>query len=439
MFQHISAILAQTLVRHAGKIRLRWLVGLSTLPMLGVVAAFGFAPLVPLAPTEVQTVVQNIALPKLHQSALIDNTFWRNEEIRRGDIVASVLERLDVKNQDILELLHSAGQSQAVYQLIPGRMIQARTTDKGDLLNLRYFYSGDKLLSAEKNGADYRINDRRIHVEYRTLMKSGEIIYSFFGATDQANLPDDVALQMVDVFSSEVDFHLDLRTGDRFSVIYEAPYYDGEPLGPGKVIAAEFINQGHVYTAFRFRDNMGNEGYFAPDGNNLRKAFLRSPLVFSRISSGFTPKRFHPISKKWRAHKGVDYAARTGTPVKSTGEGKVVFAGRKGGYGNAIIVRHQGSYSTLYGHLSRFVKGLRTGQRVNQGQIIGYVGMTGWATGPHLHYEFLVNGVQSNPLKVKLPTGLPVAQKDMEEFHRLYTPFTGKLALLRQTNLALLE
>ena len=222
-------------------------------------------------------------------------------------------------------------------------------------------------------------------------------------------------------------------------MVYETLYGNGEPAKTGRVLAVEFINDGKSYRAVYFQGADGNGGYYAPDGKNLRKAFLRSPLEFSRISSGFSRARFHPVLKTWRAHRGVDYAAPTGAKVRATANGTVVFAGSQSGYGNLVILQHQGQYTTAYGHLSAFAKGLRKGQRVSQGDIIGRVGMTGLATGPHLHYEFRVNGDQRDPLRVAMPAAAPLAAKNLTAFHQAAKPLIARLEMLRDTNLASLD
>ena len=231
-------------------------------------------------------------------------------------------------------------------------------------------------------------------------------------------------MQIADVFGSDIDFLRGLREGDRFSVTYETHTANGRPLRAGRVLAAEFINQGRKLRAVWFAD-----GYYAPDGKNMRKGLLRSPLELSRVSSGFGMRK-HPIHQSWRAHQGVDYAAPTGTRARAVGDGIVEFAGRQGGYGNMVIVKHDNSVSTAYAHLSAFGRGIRAGARVAQGDTIGLVGQTGWATGPHLHYEFRVAGAARNPLSVPLPAGTPVARHDMDAFRAKAQPLLAQLNLV---------
>jgi murein DD-endopeptidase MepM/ murein hydrolase activator NlpD len=270
-------------------------------------------------------------------------------------------------------------------------------------------------------------------------MKSAEISQSLFGATDAAGLTDAIALQLADIFSSDIDFHRDLRRYDRFSVIYEMYYNHGEPVRSGQVLAAEFTNQGNTYRAVWFDYAPQQGGYYGFDGRSLRKQFLRSPLEFSRISSGYTNARYHPVLQEWRAHKGIDYAAPSGTRIRAIADGTVEFAGRQGGYGNLVVLRHQSKYTTWYGHLSGFAKALRGGGRVHQGEIIGYVGATGLATGPHLHYEFRVNNVQQNPLAIAMPAAAPITPDQRTRFIEMTKPFGEQLVLLRTTNIARLD
>ena len=251
--------------------------------------------------------------------------------------------------------------------------------------------------------------------------------------------PDAIAIQIAEIFSSHIDFHRDLRRGDRFAVVYEGLYHGSELVRTGRILAAEFVNRGKSLQAIWFASGDGRGGYYTPDGNSLRKAFLRSPLEFSRISSGFTRARFHPILKKWTAHRGIDYAAPTGTRVRTTGDGVVRFAGRKGGYGNLVIVQHANKYSTYYAHLSKFVHSVHKGARVAQGDFIGYVGQTGLATGPHLHYEFRIDGVQRDPLKVVMPEAVPLSRKLRGVFDAQAAPLAHQIALLHTANVANLD
>jgi len=311
--------------------------------------------------------------------------------------------------------------------------VRVQTSSAGQMLALRYL-NGSHLLKIDRNGDALRTWEGEAELETRLHMRSGEIATSLFAATDAIDMPDAAAIQIADIFSTDIDFHRDLRQGDRFSAIYEVQYYEGEPVRIGRLISAEFVNQGRTFQAIWFVDPEGRGGYYTLDGKNIRKAFLRSPLEFSRISSRYSVSRYHPVLKTWRAHRGIDYASPTGTRVKTTGSGTIEFVGRQGGYGNLVVVRHQSKYTTWYGHLSQFALGLRRGLRVTQGDVIGYVGSTGLATGPHLHYEFRINNVHQNPLRIAMPPAPPLDHRYVTDFDEIARPMAARLALLRQSN-----
>jgi len=415
-----------------------WLLALVSLPLLGVVAAFGIAPDTPTEQIERREVTQEVPLPAVAAAFAAEReTYWREEAILRGDTLASLLARLQVNDPEALAFLRSARSVRPLYQLVPGRTLRAVTTGEGRLLSLRYAKEHRTELVVRREARGFVTAEEEIAADTQLVMAAGVIETSLFAATDSAGLSDAVAVQLADIFSGEIDFHRDLQPGDRFSVVYEALFAGGEFLRAGRIVAAEFTNKARSYRAVYFQDPQGRGGYYTPEGKNVRKAFLRSPLEFSRITSGFTSARLHPVLKIWRAHKGVDYGAPVGAPVRATADGVVEFAGWRGGYGRAIVVRHPNGYSTLYGHLSGFAKDLRGGQRVTQGDQIGFVGMTGLASGPHLHYEFLVNGVHKNPLGLGLPAGQPVRGELRSLFQRDAAPVIERLNLIRDTQLAL--
>ena len=431
-------ILAQNLLQLVASSKLGRLIVAAILPFMGVVAAFGIAPDTITEQPAVSRVIEQVTLPVFAASSSPEETFWREERIQRGDTIASLLARLQVDDPAAIRSLRGTQEAKAFYQLVPGRTIRAKTTTDGKLIALRYL-NGNNLFSAERGEAGYAISEQPAHLEQRTLMTSGEIRSSLFAATDAANLSDAVAIQIADIFSTDIDFHKDLRKGDRFTVVYEVFYHLGDMVKTGRVLGAEFINQGKSYQALYFQNGEGNGGYYTLEGKNIRKAFLRSPIEFSRISSGFTNARYHPVLKEWRAHKGIDYAAPTGTRIKVTADGVVEFAGRQGGYGNLIVVRHQSRFTTWYGHLSGIAKGLRKGSRVSQSDVIGYVGATGLATGPHLHYEFRINDVHQNPLRVVMPSAAPITADQKPVFDAVAQPMAQRLALLRGINTARLD
>ncbi|MGH8850048.1 MAG: peptidoglycan DD-metalloendopeptidase family protein [Casimicrobiaceae bacterium] len=400
------------------------------LMVIGVVAAFGFAPDTPTPAVPQHWVVRDLALPALAPAPSGDG-YWREARIERGDTLGSVLARLAVNDPAAQQFLRSDEHARPLYQLLPGKSVRVKTAADGRLLSLRYLAQGGALLTVVRSGDGFIAESALPGQAVRTEVRAGEIRSSLFGAADAVGLPDAVTLQLAQVFSGDIDFYHDLRRGDRFAVVYEMHDIDGAAAGSGKLVAAEFVNKGVSYRAFLWRGPDGSEGYYSDDGKNLRKAFLRSPVEFTRITSGFSLARFHPFLHTWRAHKGVDFAAPMGTPVRAAADGKVHFAGRQNGYGNVIILQHAGANSTLYAHLSRFAAGTKAGARVTQGTVIGYVGQTGWATGPHLHYEFRVDNVQRNPLTAALPDAPPLAAADRPAYFAAIAPLADQLALGR--------
>ncbi len=394
-------------------------------------AAFGLVanPAPDLAPIEKIRV--DIPLPVVSVVAAEETGYWREDRVRRGDTIGSVLSRLGVDDPEALAFLRTHPSARPLYQLRPGKALTVETDDDGRLKSLRFVTGDGQRLSIARDGDALAAETAAAPVDIRVKMVVGEIRSSLFAAADLAGLPDAVTLKMADIFAGDIDFYHDLRRGDRFTVVYETRYVDGEPIGAGSIVAAEFENRGRALRAFLWRGEDGGENHYAQDGSPLRKAFLRSPMEFSRVASGFSDARFHPILQTWRAHKGVDFAAPSGTPVRATGDAKVAFVGQQDGYGNVIQLQHSGEFSTLYAHLSRFAPQVRTGARVAQGDVIGYVGQTGWATGPHLHYEFRVGGEQRNPLTVALPTGDPLAPAHRLQFGERTAPAAAQLVLAR--------
>jgi len=435
MITHKSTILAQSV--HASARRSAWAPTVGqwlAAALFGVSGAAAFSLVANTAPemTPIHAIQVNLPRPAVSVVAGEGIGYWREDRIRRGDTIGSVLARLGVDDPAALVFLRTNPSARPLYQLRPGKPLSVETDDEGRLINLRFVTGDGERLTIARQGDEFAAQTTAAPVEIRWKMAAGEIRSSLFGAADAAGLPDSVTLQLADVFAGDIDFYQDLRRGDRFSVVYEMRYIDGEPVGAGRIVAAEFENRGRVVRALLWRGDDGREDYFTDDGAPLRKAFLRSPMEFSRVTSGFSNARFHPIMQDWRAHKGVDYAAPTGTPVRATGNAKVTFAGKQNGYGNVIELRHQGAFSTLYAHLSRLAPQVRAGARVAQGEVIGYVGQTGWATGPHLHYEFRVGGEQRNPLTVALPSSEPLAPAHRLAFAERAAPAAAQLALARQ-------
>jgi murein DD-endopeptidase MepM/ murein hydrolase activator NlpD len=416
---------------------LRTLVAVSSLPLFGVVAAFGLAPDTDTLNITTETVTQAIALPALAGSSF-DGTFEREALIQSGDTLAMALTRLNVDDVEIQRLMADKAVRQVAASIRAGKRIQASTTQDGQLVSVNFERSNAPALAVRRTGDTYVTEETIDVLETRVVMRSGRIVSSLYGATDSAGIPDKIANQMAETFSTSLDFREDLRRGDTFSVIYTVDYRNGEPVAAGKLLAAEFVNAGKPYRAVLYQES-GREGYYTPEGGSLKKGFLRSPLEFSRVTSSFSNSRKHPVYGFHRAHTGVDFGAPTGTRVKATSEAVVKFAGRKGGYGNLVILRHPNGYETYYAHLSKFAAGIRPGRSVGQGDVIAYVGSTGASTGPHLHYEVRIGGRPQNPMAMKLPGSPPLASAQRAKFLQQTSGWSEKLALLRGTNLAALD
>lgn len=360
-------------------------------------------------------------------------TYVREDRLQRGDTYQRLLARLAISEADIQQLLRHRSLQQLRPNTIVTAEVRAGKDHEGELVWLDFLTGRDVAVRIQRVGQILVASEQRVQIVTRSILKSAVIRSSLFAAADAAGIPDAVAIQLADMFGSDIDFLRELRQGDRFSVLYDMHSVDGRPLRSGRVLAAEFTNQGRKYRALRYADN-----YYAPDGKNMRKGMLRSPLELSRVSSGFG-MRMHPLHKAWRAHHGVDYAASAGTRVRAVGDGIVEFAGKQGGYGNLVVVRHASQVSTYYAHLKAMGRGIRTGARISQGDTVGLVGQTGWATGPHLHYEFRVAGTARNPLSVPLPAGAPVARHDMDAFRARSQEMAAQLDLLANGQVAALE
>ncbi len=411
------------------------------LPVFGVLMAFGVTSDTQLDRIARQDVVEDLALPAIDAANLSVNgptQFRASDRVQRGDTVAAVLQRLNVNDRAAFNFLRTEKSARSIFQLRPGRTVQAITDSEGALQSLAYLHSAEQMLHVTRQNDRFVAEELKLSPNAQHVYKSGVIRSSLYGATDAAGIPDAIANQIARIFSTDIDFHIDLRKGDRFSVVYEMLHHEGEYLRPGRLLSAEFTNNGKTFEAYLFTDAEGNEGHYSSDGQNRAKSFLRSALAFSRVSSGFGG-RFHPLLKNWRKHTGVDYAAPRGTPIWATADGIIDFVGVKGGYGNAIEIRHTGGITTLYGHMSGFAAGSKRGARVSQGQIIGYVGATGWATGPHLHYEFKIAGVHHDPLRVALPKAEPLAPKYLAAFKSSAAQQGEQLALLRDTRFGRFE
>ncbi|HXA35522.1 MAG TPA: peptidoglycan DD-metalloendopeptidase family protein [Steroidobacteraceae bacterium] len=346
--------------------------------------------------------------------------------VARNDTFDAIFRRLALDTADLAAIRQLPGIRQSLDFLKPGDAIKLTHSD-GEIKELTRKVSETQTLKVVRGDAGFAAKIIDNPVQTRIRAASATIDSSLFQAAEAAQISDGVALKLAGIFAWDIDFVLDIREGDRFTAVYEQIFQDGKYLRDGEVLAAEFVNNGKVYRAVRFVGDTGASAYYSPEGLPMRKAFLRAPVEFTRVSSVFNPHRMHPILNRIRGHMGIDYAAPTGTPVHAAGDGRVSFAGARGGYGNAVVLAHTNSVSTLYGHMSRFAKHMRVGTHVQQGDVIGYVGMTGLATGPHLHYEYLVNGVHKNPQTVHLAGAEPLQREALQRFRDSTAPLLAAL------------
>jgi len=362
-----------------------------------------------------------------------EDTGWNEITIREGDSLSLIFSRLGLNNQDLDQIISLGKETACLKDLKPHQNLEIFIQD-GKLNEIWYKPDYTHTLHVYKTGERFTANTETTPQETRVSMTTVSIGNSLFLAGQAAGLSDRLIMRLMQVFRWDIDF-TEIQEGDSFALIYEEIFQGERKVKDGKILAAEFTQQGKTYRAVRHEGKDGKAEYFSdPEGRGLRKAFLRTPVQFTRITSYFTNRRRHPILHTIRAHKGVDYAAPTGTPIKAAGDGKVRFVGWQGGYGRTIVIEHGNTYSTLYGHLSRTAKSLKAGQTVSQGQVIGYVGRTGLATGPHLHYEFRVNGVHQNPLTVKLPESTPLEERRLVEFKKESNAMFAKLEMLTGTH-----
>ncbi len=360
---------------------------------------------------------------------------WQTVTVEKGDTLGAIFKELGLTARDVHEVVNASQETGILSRIAPGQTIQV-AIEGDELTALRFNIDALRTLEVTKDDDGYSSNINQIDPDTQTAYAGATIHSSFYGAAQAAGLSEKVIMEFAEIFGWDIDWANDIRKGDRFGVVFEEQVVEGEKVRDGEILAAEFVNQGKTYRAIRFATPDGKVNYYTDTGEGMRKAFIRTPVDFRRISSRFQPQRFHPVLGVKRPHRGVDFAAAVGTPVKASGDGKVIELGWKGGYGNAIVIDHGRTYSTLYGHLSKFASRLKLGDRVRQGQVIGYVGATGLATGPHLHYEFRINGVHRDPLTVKLPNSEPVPKAYMAAFKKQTTQL---LAQLEQANKLALE
>ncbi len=408
--------------------------------------AFGFTPgLLQDAPVTGQSSILPFALstaqaadihPDNVATAMMQSAErWTSVKIQPGDKLAQVFKQAGLDTQQLNKVLALGGEAAKLARLYPGKTLKIKMGAEGRLQELLYNITPTRTLHIKEQGnaASLMANMVEHPLERRIARAAGTISSSLYLAGQKAGLPDTLTMEIANIFGWDIDFTTDVQRGDNFTVLYEEFYAQGEKVREGEILAAEFTTGDKTLQAIRFNDGKGHASYYTPDGMGMRKAFLRTPVEFSRISSGFSLGRRHPVLNRLRSHKGVDYAAPTGTPVKAAGDGTVSFAGNKGGYGRTVILQHGKQYSTLYAHLSRYPEGLNKGDRVEQGQVIGYVGQSGLATGPHLHYEFRVNDQYRNPLTIKLTQAEPIPSQEKSAFTREAKTLMDQLTAFKRT------
>lgn len=375
-----------------------------------------------------------------HESGAPRHGQWRVLSVRRGESLSQILRREGFHNPDIFSAIHGNPDARVLYKLVPGETIRLRIDNHDRLKELVYRIDETDTLRLRDIGDGFSVSRETRKLETRLAYVSAVIQSSLYEDGREAGLSNALIMKLVEIFGWDIDFALDVQPGDSFSVIHEEKYWLGEKIADGSIIAAEFFSQKNHKEPFRaiaHREPKGLTQYYTPDGMSLRRAFLRTPVQFSRISSRFSYRRYHPVLKSWKAHRGVDYAAPAGTPVRATANGRVLALGWNGGYGKRIVIKHGGAYNTWYAHLSRFRRGLRAGSYLEQGQIIGYIGSTGLATGPHLHYEFRVAGVHRNPLSYRFPAATPIAPEEKAGFLSKAADWDARLRLISRNKLAL--
>lgn len=361
---------------------------------------------------------------------------WRSVEIKPGDNLSIIFERSGFSPNTLHQIMSLGNDVKVLRKILPGNKLSLNTNEAGDLYGLRYERSPLEVVEITRLGAYFHANKLTFEPEILIAFRSGEISYgnpSLYESGKVAGLSDAILMELSYIFQWDISFALDLRQGDSYSLLFQEKYLDGQKVKDGEILAARFNNLGKTYTALLYTDVHGNKDYYTPDGRSLRKAFIRDPIHFSHVSSGFNLRRLHPIHDRVMPHRGIDYAANRGTPIVSAGDGRVKIARRNSASGKYIVIQHGEEYTTKYLHLSNFAKGIRPGKTVRQGETIGYVGSTGWATAPHLHYEFLLKGVQRNPRTVRLPMAKPIDHSEVARFKSHTSEYLEQLDSLSST------
>lgn len=368
-----------------------------------------------------------------------DETQWIQVTVKSGDNLSRIFARLGLPAADLQHILALGKDANSLKKILPGQQLDFEMHGNGELSSIRYRMNAFDTLAIQRTQKGFISKWESATPETLIVHESAEIteaLPSLYHAGKEAGLSDNIIMKLSYVFQWDISFALDLRIGDSFDVMYEKIYVDGELVKEGGIIAATFVNNGRTHQAIRYTDSQGHSDFYTPSGLSLRKAFIRDPVHFSHVSSGFNLRRLHPIHKRAMPHRGIDYAAKQGTPVVAAGDGKVSIRRRNEASGNYVVIQHGEQYTTKYLHLSSFARDIKPGVTVRQGQTIGFVGSTGWATGPHLHYEFLVNGVHRNPKTVKLPKASPVNEKELARFRASISPVLAQLQAISGRGLA---
>lgn len=384
----------------------------------------------PIAIPAVETIIQSVAATPdsaKAQPAPQDLTpQWKEFTVQNGDNLSILFKRAGLNDRTIYELFSDAKDAKNLRNIRPGQKMEF-LVENGQLQGLNYTIDDLNSLKFTREAKGFIGKQTALKPDVKYAFRQASIDSSLYMAGKRAGMPSTLTMELANIFGWDIDFALDIQKGDSFKVMYEERHLNGRKIGTGKVMAAEFTNGGKTFKAVRYTDKDGVSSYYTPDGRGMHKAFLRTPIEFARISSHFSLNRKHPVLHVIRAHKGTDYAAVRGTPIRATGNGKVAFAGRKGGYGNCIVIQHGQGIETLYGHMNGFAKGMKVGSRISQGDVIGYVGSTGLASGPHLHYEFHVHGQVRNPVTVPLPKSIGIEKTELARFNETTRPLIAKL------------
>ena len=358
-------------------------------------------------------------------------------KVGNGETLSVVFNKVGLSANDLHEVINSSKEVRQFTRLKVGQTLDFKLSDDGKLQSMQTKISELETIRITRTDKGFKFERDKVTPTVTQVYTRGVISSSLFLSAKRAGLSHNLTMELANIFGYDIDFALDIREGDEFEVLYEEKVVNGKHVGTGNILSARFTNKGKTYSAVRYTTQQGSTSYYNANGDSMRKAFIRTPVDFARISSRFSTGRKHPILNKIRAHKGVDYAAPRGTPIKAAGDGRVVLAGRNGGYGNTVIIQHGQRYRTLYAHMNGFAKGIRNGANVKQGQIIGYIGTTGLSTGPHLHYEFQVNGVHVDPLSQKVAMADPIPAREKARFLQLSKPLMARMDQEKTTMLAL--